>query len=861
MPRGNLAKVNFNAGEWSPLMEGRTDLDKYFSSCRNILNMVSLPQGGVTKRSGTKYIAEVKDSTKKVRLVPFRATDDSNYILEFGHLYIRMFKSQAVVGAPTEVATTYDVSDIYELKFAQSADTLVITHEDYAIRELVRVSNTSWAFRTKTFNIEPTTETAGYLGSTLNASATLTPSATSGINKLFTAGASVFLANDVGRKITMVDSVAGVTYSGITVDITQYVSGTQVYGTITGTFPDTSAIAAGGWRLTLTPSGSITPSSTSGKGAQCSITLTDGELSRTNCLSSGNDWWTIDGTANGYYMDPGKGGSGSIPATEPSAVYVGGVKWTKWPVAGVPTIWGYWRYGDFDTLGSNTIYIADNLGDPDAFGLGDDYIQYTLTGDDNSAFRTQDVGKYVYVHSGAVKITAFVSAEVVTGQIVRSLTSADETAAWTLEDSLFDNADGAGNENPAAVAFYEDRLWFGGTPSNSQSFFGSVTGIYDSFFKGTADDDAIIETILSRTLTNILWLEPRDSLFVGTTGGVWKIDGGSLETAITPSNKNVRQVTTQASAQDQGVSVGSSLLYIHEQSQKIYNVEQETSLTGKQATEVSIMADHIGANNLEQFALQQDPYNIVWMRRGDGAVVGLTYNQSQDIIAFHRLTTGSVESVAVITGDTYDELWLAVNRTINDSTVRYIEVMQQFFEKTYPSDTTAAFFADAGKTVSQASSTTVSGYTHLVAETVQVMVNGKRHKDLTVSATGTLTLDYAGTSITAGIGYESYVETQYLEASGGQQTTQGLKQRVSNVFVNFHNTVSAQIGPSTSDLDELNFREPSDGMSTALPLFTGIKTAPNPGGYDDQQSVVVYQNVPLPMTIRSIVATLEVGDP
>jgi hypothetical protein len=593
--------------------------------------------------------------------------------------------------------------------------------------------------------------------------------------------------------------------------------------------------------------------------------MTTGPLTRTNCLSDGNDWWTVNGAASAYYMDPLKGGSGSIPASKPSAVYVNGVKWAEWPFVSPPTVWGFWKWDDFDTLGSDTLYIPDDLGDPDAFGLGDDYIQYTGTAKNNDAFRSQDVGKYIYLNSGAVKITAYISANVVTGHIVRSLTAATETASWTLEDSLFDNADATvlgaqEKENPAAVAYYEDRLWFGGTPSNPQSFFGSVSGVYDSFFKGTADDDAIVETILARELTKIRWIEPRDSLFFGTTGGVWKADGGSLEAAITPSNKTVRQVTTQAVSQDQGISVGSSLLYIHEQGQKVYNVEQETSLTGKQATEVSIMADHIGKNSLEQMSLQQDPYNIVWMRRGDGSVVGLTYNQTQDITAFHRLTTGSVESVAVISGATYDELWLAVNRTINGSTVRYIEVMQQFFEKTYPSDTTAAFFVDAGKTVTQASSTTVAGFTHLIAETVQVMVNGKRHKDLTVSAAGEITLDYAGTSITAGIGYESYVETQNLEAAGGQNTTQGIQQRVSNMYINFLNTVTASCGPSTSNLVPIPFRNPDDGMSTALPLFSGIKDAPSPAGYDTQQSLVVYQNVPLPMTIRFVKATLEVGD-
>jgi hypothetical protein len=858
MARGQIVKNNFNAGEWSPLMEGRADLEKYSSSCQSLYNMVSLPQGGATRRSGFKYIADVKTAAKKVRLIPFKATDDSNYMLEFGHLYIRVFKDQAAVGAPIEVTTTYDETDLYELKFAQSADTMTIVHEDYAIKELVRISNAVWALRTKTFTIEPTAETAGYLGSTLNASATLTPAATSGDNVLFTTGAAIMQTGDVGRTVTMVDSVLGTTYSGITVKITSVLDDNEFYGNITGTFPSTSAIAATGWRLTGTPGGSITPSDQLGIGSPCTITLTTGPASRTNLLSSGDDFWTVNGGATAYYVN---NGDGTPPAAKPTAFYVDGVKWPEWPNATVPP-WGKWLYDDLDTLGFDTVYINDALGDPDGWGEADSYIQYAGTTTDESSFRSNDVGKYIYLHSGAVKITAYVSESVVTGTIVRSLTAVTETAAWTLEDSLFDNADGAGNENPAAVAYYEDRLWFAGTPSNPQSVFGSVTGVYNSFFKGTDADDAIIETILSRTLTKIKWLEPSESLFIGTTGGVWRMNGGSLDAAITPTSKTVKQVTQQPSSQEQCVAVGSNLIYAHEQGQKLYSITQQTELTGNLAIEESIRADHIAVGGVTQFALQSDPYDITWMVRGDGLIIGMTFNRNQDIVAFHRHETdGTVESLAVINGATYDELWVAVNRTINGSTVRYIEVMQQFFEKTYPSDTTGAFFVDAGETVSQASSTTVTGLTHLIGETVQVMVNGKRHRDLTVSATGTLTLDYAGTSITAGLAYTWHVETQNLEAAGPPSTTQGIKQRVSNIGVMLNNTAAAQAGPSTDELKPLEFRIASVGLSTAQPLFSGIKHIANPGGYEEQTAMVLYGDTPLPATVLMVIATLDIGDP
>lgn len=857
MARGLLVKNNFNAGEWSPLMEGRADLEKYNSSCQEIYNMVPVPQGGASRRSGFKYVASVKTAARKVRLIPFTATDDDAYILEFGHQYIRVFKGQAAVGAPIEVTTTYDESDLYELKFAQSADTLTIVHNDYATRELVRISNAVWGINIKDFLIEPTAETNGYTGAELNAAATLTPAAVSGDNIAFTVGNGIMLSGDAGRRVKMVLSVAGATYTGITVDVLYVATSTLFYGNINGTFPSTNAIAATGWRLTGTPGTNVAldPSSTGSLGETIAIEVSTGQSSRVSCLSDTNNWWTAG--AIGYYMhDPG---GGTIPSGQPLNVWVDGKPWFE--TSSAPLIMGLWDYDDYDALGYDTLYIGSLLGDPDSWGEPDAYIQYA-TASDKQVFRSNDVGKYIYLHGGAVKITAVNSAQSISATVIRSLTSAAATASWTLEDSLFDNADGAGNENPAAVAYYEDRLWFGGTPSNPQSIFGSVTGSYNSFFKGSDADDAITETILSRVLTKIKWLEDSDSLFIGTTGGVWRINGGSLEAAITPANKSLKQITQQQSGQEQSVAVGGNLFYVHAQGQKIYSVEQETSLTGKQAPEVSIRAEHITTGGVTQMALQSDPYDVVWMVRGDGDIIGMTFNRAQDVTAFHRHETdGTVESVAVINGATYDELWIAVKRNINGSDVRHIEVMQQFFEKTYPSDTTGAFFVDSGLTITQASSTTVSGFTHLAGKTVQVMVNGKRHRDLVVSATGTLTLDYAGTSITAGLAYAWYTKSHNLEGSGPPSTTQGTKQRVSNISVLFNNTAAAKVGPDTDDLTDVDFRFPSDGLSTAQPLFTGIKHAVSPSGYEEQSALVVYGDTPLPATVLMLIATLEVGDP
>jgi hypothetical protein len=94
MAKALLAVPSFTAGELSPRMEGRTDFQKYYSAGTIIENFVVQPHGPVTRRPGTYFVKEVKDSTKKTRLIPFAFSTTQTYILEFGNLYIRFYKDK-----------------------------------------------------------------------------------------------------------------------------------------------------------------------------------------------------------------------------------------------------------------------------------------------------------------------------------------------------------------------------------------------------------------------------------------------------------------------------------------------------------------------------------------------------------------------------------------------------------------------------------------------------------------------------------------------------------------------------------------------------------------------------------------------
>jgi len=72
------------------------------------------------------------------------------------------------------------------------------------------------------------------------------------------------------------------------------------------------------------------------------------------------------------------------------------------------------------------------------------------------------------------------------------------------------------------------------------------------------------------------------------------------------------------------------------------------------------------------------------------------------------------------------------------------------------------------------------------------------------------------------------------------------------VTVRFYQTLGAFIGPSQSEMDEINFREGDDLMDVAPPLFDGDKRVNWQGSYDNDGFIIIEQRQPLPMTIIAV---------
>ncbi|MCK6417829.1 MAG: hypothetical protein L6Q57_02680 [Alphaproteobacteria bacterium] len=215
MTRLREIKTNFTAGEVSPDLLGRGDLRAYENGALALRNVFIKPTGGVSRRSGLAFVDTVAGVGK---LVAFEFNTQQTYLLVLTDSQIAIY-----LGGMLEetVIAPWNVEQITQLVWTQSADTMLFTHPDLPPKKLTRSAGGTWSlsdwnfFTDKNVIYQPFFKFA-------DSQITLTPSATTGTITL-TASSAVFEAGHENTRLFV---------AGRQVQITDYDSPTVVTGTV-----------------------------------------------------------------------------------------------------------------------------------------------------------------------------------------------------------------------------------------------------------------------------------------------------------------------------------------------------------------------------------------------------------------------------------------------------------------------------------------------------------------------------------------------------------------------------------------------------------------------------------------------------
>ena len=475
-----------------------------------------------------------------------------------------------------------------------------------------------------------------------------------------------------------------------------------------------------------------------------------------------------------------------------------------------------------------------------------------------------DVGRLVHLKDGHLKITGYTSTTVVTAEVIVSMSSGSATDDFAL--GSFSDTTG----HPSCVTFFEQRLVFAGTTAQPQTIFFSKSGDYENMddnYHGTvADDDAIIYTIASNQVNAIRFMTATRTLIIGTAGGEFTVSGGGTDVAITPTNILIKKQSNHGAANLDSIAAGNATLFVQRAKRKIRELAYNFDVDGYLAPDMTILAEHITEGGVIQMAYQQEPNSIIWMVRNDGQLIGFTYQRDQQVTAWHRHIFGGsfgsgsavCESVAVIPTDNSEyQVWVIVKRTVDGSTVRYVEYMNNFdFDE---ADNTTFNFLDSQLSYSGTATTSISGLDHLEGQTVSILVDGATHPDKTVSS-GAITLDREGEDVKVGLAYTSLLQTMRLDAGSQDGTSQGRTKRIFDITIRMYESVGVEVGPDLDNMERIPFRSSADPQDAGIPVFTGDKEIEFRGNYESDGFVYVRQTQPLPLTILSLYPKLQTND-
>jgi hypothetical protein len=161
----------------------------------------------------------------------------------------------------------------------------------------------------------------------------------------------------------------------------------------------------------------------------------------------------------------------------------------------------------------------------------------------------------------------------------------------------------------------------------------------------------------------------------GLSGGEFVIssgDGGVL----TPSNVRSSKETSWGSEDITPKRIGNFFYYIQRFGIKLREIFYSWDYDSYRSADKTILSSHITGDGIIDMAFQQSPDSILWCVTTGGNLATMTREVDQEVQGWSvQKTSGNYESIATIPSQdsAHDEVWVVARRTINSSTVRYIE--------------------------------------------------------------------------------------------------------------------------------------------------------------------------------------------
>lgn len=797
----SVPKLSFAAGEISPMVLGRTDLQWLASAAKLSRNFIASPWGPPVFSPGLRFVAKAKTAGKRCRLVDFVFSVTQAYVIEFGDTTLRFFIDQAQIetspGNPYELTgTPWAEANLPNLRWTQSADVLYVVDGAHQQQKLSRTAHTNWSR-------DPVVLTDGPYYAINATATTLDPAANTGTNINVIASAVTginngqgFLSTDVGRLGRWQDNGGGNTWGIFRIVAVNTTTSIQVDWLGSKTDPPTASptgftghAPSVKWRLGLYSDTTGWP---------FALAIHQGRMGYASAPK-----WTlprVDLSASADFdnFQPGTQDDDAI-----ALVLVTG---------DVSILYNLESLRDLIALGAGkeTKIGTDSLTEPLAptnasakpvTSHGSSNVKSELAG--NSIIMVQRDGRTLRQFTYAIEAD---------GYLAKSL-------MWRAEH-IFKRQMKASGNRVREIAWQQEpwsTVWACDDPNG---------WLYGLTFAPEQEVYAWHPHPRARTKAAALVVESIATIPYGNTDQLW----ASVKVVTDAGTERHVCFLEEALGYDDPIEDAFHL----DLGLSLDNTGLKLAGSGCTLTPAAVFGASVTVTaGAAVFAgTSADTGKFIKRRYVDTANFA---PDGRDKNGFLRYGEAIAEIVAPI--------------STTQATVK--------IHAAFPS--TAAIPAGEWRL----SVTVVTGLAHLNGETVRVVGDGAIQDDKVVAG-GQITLETPACTVHVGLGYTGILVPARLDAGSREGTSLARPQNDTRIAINFLRTMGGKIYRRRDDgsvpaVETLGFRKVSDPMDRRVDLFTGWKQTTIAAGWDLDPDITIEQHLPLPMIVRALVPWTDVG--
>jgi len=711
------AQISFGGGELSPEVRARIDITKYAVGAETLRNFFVRVAGGVSNRTGTEFVVEVKDSTKVCRLIPFQFNVEQTYALMFQENSMRVIKdgglvleaSNPITGAtqanPVRITSVAHGFDNGDEVFISGVVGMIELNERFFIVSWILAASTAITGATQANPVVITD-----VGHPYSTGDRVFIEAVGGMTEI---NDRDFVITVLGANTYELDGEDGTGHTAYTAGgtakeidpddfdlqgedgtaFTAYVSN----GTVSRVFNlVTPYLDAEIFDLDYTQSNDV-------------MTIVHPNHDPRNLNRLADDNWTL-----------------TVIISEPELDAPGGVG-VIYTGAGTGIQYDYVVTAFNENTGEESVASTKvTVASGDLSNAGDDSTITWNTVTDATQFN-------IYKSEDGSEFYGFIGSS-------NTLTFTDRNITPEFNDSpalsIRDPFSGV-NDKPSVVEYFQGRRWFASSNDKPTTVFGSVSGNFSNFnvSKAVRDDDSITATLSSKQANAIRHMVPLGQFVIFTSGSEWLLSSSAQSALLTPSSVSFAVQGYWGATKLKPIVIGNAALYATGNEEvdpnnpkftMVRDIKYTLESDNYMGNELSVLATHLFEERaLVDWTFAQVPFSLVWAIRDDGVCLSLTYSAENQIFAWTTHdTAGTFESVTSIREGGEDAVYFIIRRKIGGVFKRFAERLhsRQF------TDIRDWFGVDSGLTLDDPK--TISGATQadpvVVTATAHLISNGDK---------------------------------------------------------------------------------------------------------------------------------------